>query len=158
VTRARRSTSGTGRRAPRTVQEAIARAEAVLPGVKARDGDFDPRWDAIENLARFVDSEPDAVWAFAAKWGCHRSVDLRAAIGVILIEDLVQAHFDLVFPRLVAKVRENERFAGAAATIYNSGLDPGRAARLGRLLDEAWRRADRMRRKARLRRARGPAE
>lgn len=138
------------RRAPHTVQDAVRVAQAVLPGIRQPDSRArDPRWAAVEFVAEFVESEPETVWAFAARWGSHRSADLRAAVGVILLEDLVVAHFDLVFPRLEARVRENERFADALTMIYPSGLDPRRTRKLERLLRQAERRAAAMRRKER---------
>ncbi len=70
----------------------------------------------------------------------------------MLIEDLVSAHFDFVFPRLVARVRESERFAETLTWIWFSGLGPRRTGRLKRLVQEAERRAEAMRRRERRRR------
>jgi hypothetical protein len=51
-----------------TVQEAIARAEAVLPGHVAPEGESDPRWQAVIAVAEFIESDPEAEWSFALRW------------------------------------------------------------------------------------------
>jgi hypothetical protein len=52
-----------------TIQKAIARAEALLPGIAAPDGEIDPRWQAIIDVGEFIESDPAEVWAFIIKWG-----------------------------------------------------------------------------------------
>ena len=80
-----------------TVEQAIEEAERVLPGVVAPDGELDPRWQVIIRVAEFIDSDPEAVWAFAAKWGQSEDDDLRMAISKCVLEHLLEYHFDLFF-------------------------------------------------------------
>jgi len=106
-------------RRPATVEEAVRIANAILPWVKARKDSktVDVRWAAVEVVASFLMAGPlpekdaEAIWDFAAKWGRHRSADLRAAIGVGPVEDLLHANFDYAFPRMERLVRADERFA-----------------------------------------------
>ena len=63
-----------------TVQEAIATAEQLLPGVPEPDGTEDPRWQTIIEVGNFVEHEPEAIWPFVLKWGSHEDDDVRAAV------------------------------------------------------------------------------
>jgi hypothetical protein len=71
-----------------TVDEAIATAESILPGQAAADGEIDDRWQAIIAVAEFIETEPEAVWLFARKWGSHADDDLRMAISTCVLEHL----------------------------------------------------------------------
>jgi hypothetical protein len=93
------------------VSEAIARAEAILPGQQAAEGEKDPRWQAIIAVAGFVESDPEAVWSFVERWGKHPDTDLRAAIATCILEHLLEYHFDLIFPRMERLARSNPCFA-----------------------------------------------
>src|SRR2546422_4548175 len=93
-----------------TVSEAIRRAELVLPGRPAPDGQLDPRWQAIIGVGRFVRSQPEAVWRFVRRWGCYRDDDLRAAVGTCLLEHLLEHHFDSLFPRVARRARTDKQF------------------------------------------------
>ena len=64
----------------RCVYDAIAKAEAVLPGHAAPEGDIDPRWQAIIAVGEFIETEQDAVWSFILQWSGHPDEDLRTAI------------------------------------------------------------------------------
>jgi hypothetical protein len=72
-----------------TVWEAIGEAEATLPGRAAPDEEIDPRWQAIIKVAGFIESEPEAVWVFIVRWGCHEDEDLRTAVATVLLEHLL---------------------------------------------------------------------
>ena len=94
-----------------TVTAAIEAAEALLPGEAAPDDELDPRWQAIIEVSEFIPSDPDAVWAFTAKWGVHDDEDLRTAIATCLLEHLLEHHFDLIFPRVEKLAMDNARFS-----------------------------------------------
>jgi hypothetical protein len=94
-----------------TVQEAIQRAEAILPGTPGSPGEEDPRWQAIIAISEFVETNPDKVWNFIARWGNHEDEDLRAAIATCLLEHLFEHHFGLIFPRVEKAVKESTLFA-----------------------------------------------
>lgn len=94
-----------------SIQEIIANAEKVLPGVTAPEGEQCPRWQAVIEVAEFVETHPEELWLFAVRWGSHEDEDLRTAIATCLLEHLLQYHFKLIFPRIKQLVKENHYFA-----------------------------------------------
>jgi hypothetical protein len=82
-----------------TVQQAIQRAEALLPGHPAPEGG-DDRWQAIIDVAEFVETNPEELWTFVHQWGSDNQEDLRDAIATCLLEHLLELHFDAIFPRV----------------------------------------------------------
>ena len=120
------------------VRRAIARAERVLPGTPAPDGKRDPRWQAIIRVGEFVESQPEAVWQFAHRWGKHAQADLRAAVSTCLLEHLLEHHFELLFPRVRRAALESPRFADTFDTCWTLGqaAAPKNAARVKRLKDQ----------------------
>jgi hypothetical protein len=66
-------------------------------------------------------SEPELVWPFILRWGRHRTWDLRAAVGCVLLEHLVEWHGDEFFPRVRAAARENWRFANTVSICSDFG-------------------------------------
>jgi hypothetical protein len=119
------------------VLEAIAYADSLLPGVPAPKGQRDDRWQAILHVENYVESNPEEVWQFVQRWGGSPQEDLRDAIACCLLEHLLEVHFQLVFPRVEAAVRENPAFADtwcrcwklgqAAATGHSEAFDNLRA-------------------------------
>jgi hypothetical protein len=105
----------------KTIEQAIARAERVLPGVPAPEGEEDPRWQAILEIRWFLEDYPEPVWAFVARWGKHANADLRTAIGVCLLEHLLEYHFELVFPRVKKLSRQSVRFGSTFQTCRKLG-------------------------------------
>jgi hypothetical protein len=121
-----------------SVHEAIAQAEAILPGVPAPDGQRDPRWQAIIQVGEFIESDPDPVWNFVAKWGTHDCEDLRLAIATVLLEHLLEHHFDAIFPKVTALAHANPNFAWTTCAVWKHGQSerPENADRLDGL--QAW--------------------
>ena len=119
-----------------TVVEAISEANAILPGIAAREDARDPRWQAIIAVAEFVESDPEPVWAFVARWGTHCDGDLRAAIATCLLEHLLEHHFALVFPRVEDLVRRDPSFSDTFRRCWKFGQSrlPENSARYDRLM------------------------
>jgi hypothetical protein len=118
------------------VDNAIGRAESILPGVPAPEGAEDPRWQAIIDVGNYIESDPEPLWAFIARWGTHEDEDLRAAIATCLLEHLLDAHFDLIFPRLAALATSNALFADTFSRCWKCGeaRRPENAARFDDLV------------------------
>jgi hypothetical protein len=93
-----------------SVQDVIERANAILPGRAAPEGQRDWRWQCIIDLGEYVESNPEEVWAFVAHWGGHRDEDLRSAIATCLLEHLLEHHFDTIFPRVEQRALVDKRF------------------------------------------------
>ena len=121
---------------PRDLKNAIRRAERILPGKPAPEGENDPRWQAIIAIEDFVETQPQAVWAFVRRWGKHSNPDLRSAIATLLLEHLLEYHFDLIFPSVEGEVRISKRFRGTLKRCWKLGQakNPRNAAKIGRLL------------------------
>jgi hypothetical protein len=119
-----------------TVQEAITRADAVLPGHAASDGEPDPRWQAVIAVAEFIESDPEAVWSFILRWACSEDEDLRMAIATCALEHLLEHHFDVFISRVEDAARSNPLFAQTVSSCWKVGQsrNPSRAVRLDRLV------------------------
>jgi hypothetical protein len=105
----------------KNVHIAIEAAEGILPGEVAPDGEEDPRWQAIMLIEEFVEAEPEAILPFVLKWGSHEQEDLRTAIAVLLVEHLLEFHFDLVFPRIEKASLESTLFADTFLRAWKLG-------------------------------------
>jgi hypothetical protein len=120
------------------VRRAIARAQSVLPGRPAPDGQPDPRWQAIIRVGTFIESHPEPVWEFARRWGKHAQADLRAAVATCLLEHLLEHHFETLFPRVRREALASVRFADTVASCWPFGFAalPRNLARMQRLKRE----------------------
>jgi hypothetical protein len=120
------------------VHAAITAAEKLLPGEPAPDGEEDPRWQAIIEVADYIESDPDAIWQFAARWGAHEQDDLRMAIATVVLEHLLEHHFDLIFPRIETLVKSDSNFADTFCSCWKFGQSklPENTARFDRLKGE----------------------
>ena len=119
-----------------TVDEAISSAESILPGHAAPDGEIDDRWQAIIAVAEFIETEPEAVWSFAKKWGAHPDDDLRMAISTCVLEHLLEHHFDVFISQVEEAAKADPLFAKMLTNCSKFGQseEPTRAARFDRLL------------------------
>ena len=127
-----------------TLAEAIAAAEALLPGeALPDDAAIDPRWQAIIAVGEFMRAEPEAVWPFIAKWGCSDDNDLRMAIATCLLEHLLEHHFDAFIDRVEALAKANKYFLDTASHCgkFGQSEEPSRRARLDKLRGLCRRRA-----------------
>lgn len=103
------------------VHQAVLDAERILPGQVASGGQVDPRWQAIIRVGQFIDSDPDVVWRFIARWGCHEDDDLRMAIATGLLEHRLERHFDAFFPAVEKLVIHDRCFADTFASCWQFG-------------------------------------
>ena len=102
-----------------SVHNAIRAAEAILPG-SPEENDHD-RWQAIIAVGEYVDSTPEPIWDFVRRWGSHPLEDLRAAIATVLLEHLLEHHFELLFPRVEEAVRADPLFADMFCRCWKFG-------------------------------------
>ncbi len=118
-----------------SVQDAIAFANSILPGVPAPDEQEDPRWQAIIEVGEYVESNPEELWRFVVQWGSHEDPDLRAAIATCLLEHLLAYHFDLIFPRVEVFTRRATLFADTFLRCFKFGQTklPRNSRRFGAL-------------------------
>jgi hypothetical protein len=126
----------------KTVEEAIAAAEVLLPGHSAPEGETDPRWQAIIEVGEFVEAQPHPVWLFVERWGSSRDADLRMSIATCLLEHLLEFHFDDFISRVEQAALADPLFGDMISNCWKFGQskDPRRAARLDRLVAAVRRR------------------
>jgi hypothetical protein len=103
------------------VSEAIQRANALLPGESAPQGQEDARWQAIIEVGKYIEASPDEVWGFVRRWGSHPQEDLRDAVAGCLLEHLLEHHFSLIFPRVVQAAKEEPLFADMFSRCWKFG-------------------------------------
>ena len=104
-----------------TVEAAIRLADGILPGTPAPEGETDPRWQRIIDVGSYIDSAPEAVWEFVARWGTHEDDDLRSAIATCLLEHLLEHHFETLFPRVERLVAVDPMFADTFTSCWKLG-------------------------------------
>jgi hypothetical protein len=120
---------------PVTVTGAIKKADAILPGVPAPKDAEDARWQAIMRIEDFIPTKPEPIWLFVERWGNHPNEDLRTAVRILLVEQLLAHHFDLVFPRVESFALASKRFASSFMACWKIGqaLELKNATRFDRL-------------------------
>jgi len=94
-----------------TIQRAIAKAETILPGRPAPEGENDPRWQVIIAIGEFIETDPEGVWKFVKQWGRYRSKDLRGAVATVLLEHLLEHHSEKLFDLVENETRKSKAFA-----------------------------------------------
>jgi len=125
-----------------TAANAIAQAEALLPGVPAAEGEIDPRWQAIIAVGNFIEDDPEPVWSFIRRWGAAEDQDLRAAVATCLLEHLLDHHFDRFISRVEEAAHGSALFADTARSCWlGPSEDAQRAARWNRLTESLGPRA-----------------
>jgi len=115
----------------KNVHIAIEAADKILPGEVAPKGEEDSRWQAIMLVEDFVETEPEAILPFVLKWGCHEQEDLRDAIAVLLVEHLLEFHFESIFPHIETASLENALFGDTFLRAWKLGQakEPENSAR-----------------------------
>jgi len=119
------------------VRAAIKRAEAILPGEPAPEGECDPRWQAIIAIGDYIPTEPEAVWGFIRAWGGHSQEDLRTAVATCLLEHLLGEAFAPTFPRVERLALNDPLFADTFLRCWKLGQadEPSNAARFDALCE-----------------------
>lgn len=118
-----------------TLRRIIRRTERILPGRPAPNGECDDRWQAIMQIEDYVQEFPEPIWEFTRKWGKHPQKDLRTAVAVLLLERLLQCHFQLICPRVCTEVKKSKRFTDTLRQCYWLGQAalPANARKLDRI-------------------------
>jgi hypothetical protein len=104
-----------------SLQDCIRRADSILPGIPAPEGEEDPRWQAILEIENYVETNPEEIWPFVVRWGSHPQEDLRNAIATCLLEHLLEIHFELIFPRVREAAEADALFADTFCRCWKLG-------------------------------------
>ena len=73
------------------------------------DPDNDCRWKALSVIGKFAERAPEAVWGVVSEFGESEDEDMRDGVACVLLEHLLEYHFDLVFPRLKERIEGGAR-------------------------------------------------
>jgi len=103
-----------------SVADAIRAADEAMRLSAAAQGS-DPRWQAIIVVGEFIESSPDDVWKFTLRWGNSSEEDLRDAIATILLEHLLEHHFERIFPLVEAAAEADPLFADTFLRCWKFG-------------------------------------
>ena len=66
------------------------------------------RWQALIVIGECIESCPDEVWKIVQEYGDAKDDDLRTAIGVVLLEHLLEFNFDKFFPLVREEVSQGK--------------------------------------------------
>ena len=118
-----------------TVEAAIQSAERLLPGIETAEGETDPRWQAVINVASYIETNPKEVWAFIFKWGRSGNEDLRTAVATCALEHFLEFHFDDYFALVEDAVKSDANFADTFSRCWKLGQSalPQNSVRFDRL-------------------------
>ena len=73
------------------------------------------RWQALIAIAESVESDPDAVWNVISRYGGSHDDDMQAGIACVLLEHLLDEHFEEYFPRVRERALEDTLFCQTLA-------------------------------------------
>ena len=68
------------------------------------DTNNDCRWQALIIVGESVESNPAAVWEIICQHGDSPDEDMRTGVATVLLEHLLEYHFDDYFPRLQERI------------------------------------------------------
>ena len=55
-------------------------------------------------MGEFIRSHPEAVWEVVCEYGVSEDEDMRDGVATVLLEHLLEHHFDAYFPRLRERI------------------------------------------------------
>jgi hypothetical protein len=118
-----------------TLDQAIRRAERIMPGTKAPEGESDPVWQAIIQVSMFIETNPKEMWAFISKWGRCDNENVRTAVATLVLEHFLEYYFDDYFLLVEELVKSDRYFADTFSRCWKFGQAklPENAARFDRL-------------------------
>ncbi len=97
--------AGRGHREPAALERAIR-----LVGHEHND----VRWQALIAVGEWIGEEPESVWPVVLEHGASADEDMRNGVATVLLEHVLEHHFDTYFPLL------RERIAGGAPLLADT--------------------------------------
>lgn len=64
----------------------------------------DVRWQALIAVGEWIETDPDVVWEVVVEHGQSEDEDMRAGVATVLLEHLLEDHFDAYFPRVRRRI------------------------------------------------------
>jgi len=76
-----------------------------------KDPDNNCRWQAMIVIGEFIPSDPESVWRIVCQYGESTDEDMRTCVACVLLEHLLEHHFDLFYPKVEKLIKMgNELF------------------------------------------------
>jgi hypothetical protein len=116
-----------GENGPLTVYLDIARRLVSDPDNRCR-------WQALIAIGQFLETAPEVVWDVIREHGSSADADMRAGIATVLLEHLLDDHFDQFYPQVRREAKRSPRFADTLSTCWFDGCEGWRYAKVQRLL------------------------
>ena len=90
--------------------------DALFERARSRVGhtDNDVRWQALIAVGMWVTTCPEEVWSVVLEHGESEDEDMRSGVATVLLEHLLEHHFDAYLPRL------RERIDGGALLLADT--------------------------------------
>jgi len=107
---------------------------------RTRDADNDCRWQALIAVGAFIETRPDWVWSVIDKYARSRDEDMRMGVAKVLLEHLLEQHWDVYVPAVLQGVHSDpEEFADTVRLCVVEELDSQKTRRLAQLVRNARR-------------------
>jgi hypothetical protein len=90
------------------------------------------RWQALIVIGGFITHDPEEVWRIICEYGSSTDDDMRTAVAVLLLEELLDWSFRKHFPRVKARVVSGDRLF--ANTLSRCRIDRQHRPKLESLL------------------------
>ena len=118
-------------------------ADSIRPYLAAarrliHDADNTCRWQALILVSFGIEREPELVWDVIEAEGGSRDEDMRTGVATVLLEDLLDEHFEKYFPLVRERVLSgDEHFADTVSGCWLS--EPSHKKRIASLVRNAKR-------------------
>ena len=76
------------------------------------DEDNNCRWQALIVIGEFIETEPERIWEVIREHGESPDEDMRNGVATILLEHLLEHHFNSYFPRLKNQIEGGSLLLG----------------------------------------------
>lgn len=93
------------------------------------------RWQALIAIGYLIEYVPDDVWRIIREYGPPGDQDMRTALGVLLLEHLLDHDFDRYFPRVQRSIRRSDAsMLDILSVSWTDAAHPERQERIRKLL------------------------
>ncbi len=101
--------------------------------------DNDVRWQALIAVGNWIWTDPEPVWEVVLEHGESEDEDMRTGVATVLLEHLLEHHFDAYFPRVRERIEAGAPLMKETLGMCGRfGLSQDRWAELCRMSGQAW--------------------
>lgn len=77
------------------------------------DQDNDCRWQSLIVIGEFIENHPEDIWSIVLEHASNSDEDMKTALATILLEHLLEHHFDNFVPKLRREIVDGKNLAVA---------------------------------------------